>query len=93
MKFEWDKNKELSNTDKHGLDFSISRDLFKSKMVFYEDTRKPYKEKRYIGYGVISEKCINIVFTIRKRTIRVISLRKANKRETRRYNQTITANR
>ena len=84
MKFEWDKNKESINLDKHGLDFKLSSHLFKSKMLFYEDRRKPYNEKRYIGYGIVSERCINIVFTVRKRTIRVISLRRANKREIRR---------
>ena len=89
MKFEWDKNKESINIDKHGLDFKLSSHLFKSKMVFYEDQRKSYNEKRYIGYGVVSERCINIVFTVRKRTIRVISLRRANKSEIRKYNKAI----
>ena len=89
MKFEWDKNKEKTNLVKHGINFDFTKILFKSKLIVHEDKRKSYGEKRYSAYGVVLDRCMNIVFTMRHGTIRVISLRKANKRETRRYYQAI----
>ncbi|WP_330995914.1 BrnT family toxin [Cupriavidus necator] len=51
------------------------------------DDRKPYGETRYIAYGPIGRRLYCPVFTIRGNTLRVISLRKANSREVRDYEQ------
>ncbi|WP_417586001.1 BrnT family toxin [Nitrincola sp.] len=42
-------------------------------------------EPRWIGYGLIDARLFAVVFTVRGENIRVISLRKANKREQRIY--------
>jgi uncharacterized DUF497 family protein len=54
-----------------------------------EDTRRDYGEKRLIAYGLINDRLHCLVYTVRDDLIRVISLRKANKREVSRYEQAI----
>ena len=89
MKLEWDKAKELNNIDKHGFSFKMVRYLFESDIVYQVDDRKDYGEIRYIALGVYQDVCFNFVFTIRNKCFRIISLRRANKREQRRYCQRI----
>ena len=51
------------------------------------DDRKDYGEDHYILLGLLRERIVVIVFTIRDDVIRIISMRKANKRERKRYVQ------
>lgn len=46
-----------------------------------EDTRKDYQETRYRALGPIENRLYLLVYTMRGGIVRVISLRKANKRE------------
>lgn len=50
-----------------------------------EDDRNDYGETRYVGIGPLDGRVHVIVFTLRGPVLWVISLRKANKREIRRY--------
>ncbi len=80
MKYEYDNNKSLSNKQKHGIDFEEAKLLWNDdKMVeiltTYED------EKRFINIGVINTKFYTVVTTIRKEKIRIISARRARKKE------------
>ena len=49
------------------------------------DDRKPYGEVRYVAYGLCDQRVHALVFTRTPDGIRVISFRKANKREVRQY--------
>ena len=49
------------------------------------DTRRDYGELREIGYGVIENRLYCVVFTQRRNTMHIISLRKANSREVKHY--------
>ena len=49
------------------------------------DDRKPYGEVRYSAYGLCGQRVHALAFTRTPDGIRVISFRKANKREVRRY--------
>ncbi|MBW6932315.1 BrnT family toxin, partial [Salmonella enterica subsp. enterica serovar Weltevreden] len=53
------------------------------------DERRQYGETRYIAYGPIGTRLHCLVFTIRGDTLPAISLRKANFREVRDYEQEI----
>lgn len=82
MKFEWNEEKNRLNIRKHGLDFFDAHKIFESPMLMNQDNRKDYGEDRFIGAGYINGRAMIIVFTKREpNTIRIISLRKANKRE------------
>lgn len=50
-----------------------------------EDTRHEYPERRFVAVGLIGQRLHVMCFTPISGGIRVISLRKANAREVRRY--------
>jgi hypothetical protein len=51
----------------------------------FSDTRRNYGEDRIIALGFIADGLHVLVFTMRGRTLRVISLRKANRKERKAY--------
>lgn len=53
-----------------------------------EDTRKAYGERRFQVLGYIGERLHAMVFTPREGKVHVISLRKANSREVKKYAKT-----
>jgi uncharacterized DUF497 family protein len=53
--------------------------------IIREDDRFDYGETRYIAFGDIDDALYCFVFTFRGSKVRTISLRKASKRESRRY--------
>ena len=92
MNFDWDTNKNQSNIAKHGISFEEAIAIFDDPNILnYEDTRFNYGEMRFVSIGqiilVTQEKTVIIVVihTQRNQTIRLISTRKANERERKRY--------
>lgn len=91
MRFEWDEAKRQTNLEKHGVDFGDAPEMFTGEMVIALDRRLDYGEARFIGFGLLKGRVAAIVFSRRNPdTIRIISLRKANHREQRRYEQAVT---
>ena len=89
MKFEWDEIKNRSNFNKHGVDFNDATEIFNSIRVTAVDKRKDYGEVRKITIGRIGKSICVVVYTERDETRRIISARKANVRERRRYDEFI----
>ncbi len=89
MKIEWDEEKRLSNLARHGVDFADAKELFAGPMLRGRDDREDYGEERFIGYGLLRDRLMAVAFTIRGKTIRIISLRKANSRERKRHEEEI----
>ncbi len=87
MKIEYDPPKNDRNVARRGLPFSRVAELDWDSGVFEEDTRFPYPERRFVVLGFIGERLHVVCFTPIEGGIRVISFRKANKREVRRYEQ------
>lgn len=83
--FEWDENKRLSNTDKHGLDFVDCLDLFFDRDAFIFLSVRPTTEKRYVIVGRVREKTVSVVFAQRGSLIRLISARVSRRNERRQY--------
>ena len=82
MKFEWDDEKNKVYILKHNLDFEDAKELFINGFWTVEDNRVDYAEKRIVGFGYIGMRLMCVVYTERKpEKIRIISFRKANKRE------------
>jgi len=89
-KFEWDEAKNQANLRKHGLDFTDAEDVFRGGFFYEPDTREDYGERRWTGLGMIRGRIAHVVFVERgEGTIRVISLRKASRRECKEYEQAI----
>lgn len=94
MEFEWDENKNQSNITKHGIDFKQAKRVFEDPyLLTYEDTRFSYGEIREISIGQLQLATqpkviiILVVHTDRDGKTRIISARRANKKERRVYEQ------
>jgi len=85
MKMEFDPGKDAINTAKHGVSLKDAAMLEWDYVWATEDARNDYGERRMIGYGPIGSRVYCVVYTERGETRRVISLRKANRREVRLY--------
>ncbi|WDD98286.1 BrnT family toxin [Thalassomonas actiniarum] len=88
MEFEWDEVKNHTNRLNHNIDFADAVHIFLDKRrVFRKDTRKDYGEERYQTIGMTEFGILMVVYTIRDNAgvVRLISARKANKREKRAY--------
>jgi len=85
MQYEWDKNKCASNLLTHGVDFAIASDFDWNKAMTIQDARRNYCEDRFLSYAPITERLYAMVWTPRKDVRRIISLRKANRREVLQY--------
>jgi uncharacterized protein len=85
MKYEWDETKRAENFFAHQVDFTAIEEFGWETALIIEDIRWDYGERRYIAYGYIEDRLHCAVFTRRNENIRLISLRKANKREVSRY--------
>ena len=81
MLFEWDETKNQSNIEKHGLSFEFAKLVFDDDVITFEDNRYAYGEKRYITCGLLVNRLVVIVHTWRDEHVRIISMRKGNKRE------------
>ena len=81
MKYEWNESKCKANIAKHGVDFIAAEDFNWSSAIEVIDDRIDYGEERWITLGLIGNHLYVLIYTIRVDTIRIISLRKANKRE------------
>ncbi len=85
--FEWDDNKNESNKKKHGIDFNKAKEVFKDKDSKVEaDLRKDYGEERWEIIGIMLKIIVVVIFTIRGLATRIISARRANKKEKAEYN-------
>ncbi len=90
MEFEWDPKKNEENICERGIDFADAHEMFNDDLWVFPDNRRNYGEKRYIGIGHIQERLMVIVYTERNLDIiRIISLRKANKREQEKFRRSI----
>lgn len=86
MDFEWDQKKFEQNLRLRELDFNRAIYLFEDpKRVVWEDVRKDYGEPRLNMLAKYRDRVLAMTYTLRGENVRVISLRKANKREQRKY--------
>jgi len=70
--------------------FSAAPEMFAGEMVIALDRRLDYGEARFIGFGPLKGRVMAIIFSRRMPDLIRISLRKANQREQRRYEQAVT---
>lgn len=87
MRYEWDQNKNQANQIKHGLDFEDAPLVLSGDIVSFEDDRADYGEWRLITLGTLSGRVVVVVHTPRGDVTRIISMRKANEREQKIYQE------
>jgi uncharacterized DUF497 family protein len=84
-RYQWDKSKEATNLAKHGIDFDSIAEFDWAGATVVPDERLDYGEVRFRAYGTLHGAWCVVVFTMRGDVYRVISLRRANKRERAKY--------
>jgi uncharacterized protein len=88
LSFEWDQDKAESNLRKHGILFEDAKFVFSDpNRTTVPDERFNYGEERFVAYGYIDNRLFTVVFTedLISQVVRIISARKANARERKRY--------
>jgi uncharacterized DUF497 family protein len=83
--FQWDARKNISNLNKHGIDFDEAIELFYRPHVLQRSDRN--KEERWIAIGEFEGRVLTVAFTYRGEEIRIISARRARGNEERTYRQ------
>jgi uncharacterized DUF497 family protein len=83
--FSWSEAKRAANIKAHGLDFVDVPRVFEGATYTFEDDRFSYGEQRFITLGLLVGIPVSIVHTENGHEIRVISFRKATKREAQLY--------
>lgn len=82
MDFTCNAAKNEANLRDRGFPLLAARIMFSETMVVREDTRRPYPERRFIGYNRVDGRLMVVVFCIPAvDRIHIISFRKANDRE------------
>ena len=85
MGFEFDPAESAMNERERGLPFAAALRLFDGPRLEWEDGRHDYREVRIGALGEIEGRVFFVTFTRRADTIRIISFRKANALETKKY--------
>jgi uncharacterized DUF497 family protein len=86
MEFEWNETKSEACHAERGFDFAYAVRVFLDPDRLVEaDDRFDYGEPRQRVLGRIEGRIFVVVYTPRGKRFRVISARKANQREVRRY--------
>ncbi|MBA4059496.1 BrnT family toxin [uncultured Acidovorax sp.] len=92
MKVTFDPAKDAANMAKHGVSLTEAAGFEWGTAVVWPDTRRDYGEARMVALGYIGLRIMALVFVDRPpeqpTERRIISLRKANSREVKRYAET-----
>ena len=89
MEFEWDPGKARENLKEHGIDFADAVGVFDNPYMQREDPDAP-GEQRFVATGLdILGRLLVVAYTYRPGKIRLISARKATRKEGKEYAQRI----
>ncbi len=88
MEFEWDENKNIENIKKHGVSFTEAELAFQDEnAVELFDELNSNSETRYQIIALSPNRLLFVAFTVRQEYIRLISARKANRKQVKIYNE------
>ena len=89
MRFVFDPDKDKLNLDKHGLSLSFAEKLIWEEAYVWVDPRYAYDELRMIGLVPEGNTLYFVAFVDRGDVRRTISLRRAERREVKKYVENI----
>lgn len=87
MRITFDRAKRDGTFDDRGLAFEDAAIVFEGDTLDMIDDRFDYGEQRFVTAGHLSGRMIIVVWTQRGEARHVISMRKANEREEKRFAQ------
>ena len=85
MKFEWDSSKDKTTQRERGIGFERAAEILMGPTVEWLDGRRDYGENRIRALGESSGEVLHIVYTRRGDVIRIISVRRASRKERRQW--------
>jgi uncharacterized protein len=87
--FEWDEDKAQNNIQKHEISFEEAQTVFKDELaITISDPDHSVDEERFITIGESNKKrVLVVVYTERRKRIRLISARKATRAERKKYEE------
>jgi uncharacterized protein len=86
--FTWDDDKAASNWGDHAVAFEMAREAFSDPFAIeWEDTGQGRSEERYGLIGMVENRLLFVGYTLRDGKIRIITARKAEPYERRRYHE------
>lgn len=85
--FEWDDTKSARNYVERGFDYDHVCRMFDGDVLEREDRRRDYGERRIIAVGQIDGMLFTVVYTWRGSVRRIISARRADRKERHAYRQ------
>ena len=85
--FDWDESNALKNWEKHQVTPEEAEEIFfADPLALRSDTAHSSSERRYLALGQTARgRLLYVVFTIRRKLIRVISARDMNRKEAAEY--------
>lgn len=84
--FELDESKNRRKLEKHGIAFEDVLSVFGNREALaLEDNRRDYGEPRHIVLCPLQDVLVHVTYTVRGGNIRLISARRASRREKREY--------
>lgn len=86
MDYQWDQDKAKGNLKKHDIDFADAVAVFEDSLALTIEDQDSSEEPRWMTLGTDSlGKLLMVVYTYRGEAIRLISARKATKKERESY--------
>ncbi len=92
MPSEFDPDKDAINRAKHGLMLELGAEIFDRDFIEEEDSRLNYGKTPFVAIGPVAslnDRLCAIVYTWRGSERRLISFRKANDNEVRKYRRPV----
>jgi uncharacterized protein len=83
--FEVDEAKRRVNLQKHGVDLLEAAEIFAGYFISRIDRRTDYGEVRFAALGYVGQTAYIVIYTQRDDKIRLISARKAGRKDLERY--------
>jgi uncharacterized DUF497 family protein len=85
VQFDFDPGKDATNLSKHGLSLAAAAELSWDAALVWIDNRADYGEVRMVALAPIGDILFFVAFVDREAVRRIISLRRANRREVNHY--------
>jgi uncharacterized DUF497 family protein len=87
LEFEWDREKARRNVVKHEVSFEEAATVFRDPFsLTIEDPAHSKYEARFVTVGeTVEQRTVVVIHTDREKSVRIISARRATRRERRTY--------
>jgi uncharacterized DUF497 family protein len=89
VQLDFDPGKDATNLSKHGLSLSAAAELSWDAALVWIDNRADYGEVRMVALAPMGDILFFVAFVDREPAMRIISLRRANRREVNHYVEAI----